>query len=105
MPSAPPSRVAEESLAEARAIVQRELGTLPVRVYLFGSRADGSARMASDIDIGVLPVGSIPFDALSRLRSAFEESTIPYEVDVVDLSRVEPAFRDKVLREGVAWVG
>jgi hypothetical protein len=61
--------------------------------------------MSSDLDIGVLPIGPLPADALARLREAFDESTIPYEVDVVDLSSVSPAFRERVLREGQQWVG
>jgi len=101
---AAPSIVAA-ALDEAKAIVRRELDGLPVRVYLFGSRADGTAGPASDLDLGVLPLGPMPFDALARLRDAFEESSIPWEVDVVDLSRVEPAFREKVVKEGRSWVG
>jgi len=105
VPTGAPDSEVTAALAEARVIVSRELAGLPVRVYVFGSRADGTAGPASDLDLGVLPLGPIPFDALARLRDAFEESTIPWEVDVVDLSRVEPSFRDKVLKEGRAWVG
>lgn len=97
--------VSQAALAEARAIVERELGGLAVRAYLFGSRADGTAGRISDIDIGVLPTGPIPFDTLARLRGALDDSTIPYAVDVVDLSHVVPAFRDRVIATGVQWIG
>lgn len=97
--------VTSAALDEARAIVRRSLRGLTVEVYLFGSRADGSARMASDLDIAVLPLGPLPVDALARLQEALEESTIPYEVDVVDLSRVVPSFRERVMREGRKWIG
>ena len=43
-----------------RAIVRRELAGLPVELYLFGSRATGTARVSSDLDIGVLPTGPVP---------------------------------------------
>jgi uncharacterized protein len=99
------STVARAALEEARAIVRRELAGLPVEVYLFGSRATGTASVSSDLDIGVLPTGPVPSDTLARLRETFEDSTIPYEVDVVDLSRVTPAFRERVQREGQRWVG
>lgn len=105
MPNEGRASVAEACLDEARAIVRRELGALPVRVYLFGSRASGTARPTSDLDIAVLPTAPLPVDALARLRDAFEESTIPYEVDIVDLSRVDPSFRERVEREGQRWDG
>lgn len=99
------SAVARAALEEARAIVRRELAGLPVEIYLFGSRATGTARTSSDLDIGVLPTGPVPADTLARLHERFEESTIPYDVDVVDLSHVSPEFRERVRREGQRWDG
>jgi hypothetical protein len=32
-----------------------------------------------------------------------EESTIPYDVDLVDLRQADPALVDEVYREGVNW--
>lgn len=93
------------SLQEARAIVRRCLGNLPVRVFLFGSRARGTARSGSDLDIGLLPRNPLPATLLAELRDALEESSIPYAVDVVDLSRVDASFRDKVIAEGQPWGG
>lgn len=91
-------------MEEARTIVRRVVGTLPVRVFLFGSRALETSRASSDIDLALLPEGPIPEDLVARLRDEFEESTIPYPVDVVDLSQVDAAFREKVLREGREWL-
>ena len=99
------SDTAAVSLAEARAIVQRIVGALPVQVFLFGSRALGMSRPNSDIDIAIDPAGPVPDDLVARLRDALEESAIPYVVDVVDLSRVDASFRAKVLSEGRPWVG
>ena len=76
------NRVACEALEEAREIVRRELAGLPVEVYLFGSRATGTARASSDLDIGILPTGPVPADTLARLHETFEDSTIRYETAV-----------------------
>jgi predicted nucleotidyltransferase len=95
--------VAEDSLREAAAIARRVLGPQRVRMILFGSRARGGGRPTSDIDLALLGDGPLPPELLSRLRDAFEESNIPYAVDVVDLSQVTAAFREKVLREGREW--
>lgn len=45
--------------------------------------------MSSGLDIGVLPTGPVPSDTLARLRETFADSTLPYEVDVVD-ARTRP---------------
>ena len=95
--------VTEASIQEARAIVRRVVGSLPVRVFLFGSRALGTSRPTSDIDLALLPNGPVPPDLVARLRDEFEDSAIPYPVDVVDLSQVDERFREKVLREGHEW--
>ena len=69
----------------------------------FGSRVAGSAQRFSDLDLCVL--SPITLAALSELREAFEESDLPF---VVDLSRWEdlaPPFRETVLRQGVPVKG
>lgn len=88
---------------EVRSIVERELRGHRVDVYLFGSWARGAPRRTSDIDVAVLPRGELPPMALSRLREALEESSVPYPVDVVDLRDASDEFRARVLREGVRW--
>ncbi|CCQ93685.1 conserved hypothetical protein [[Clostridium] ultunense Esp] len=37
------------------------------------------------------------------LRERIEESPIPYRVDLVDLSKAEDSFREKVMKEGISW--
>lgn len=91
------------SVAEVRQIVLRALAGLKVRVFLFGSRATGSAQASSDIDVAVLPLEPLPRGTLAALREALEESPIPQCADLVDLSRAEPEFRARVLAEGIEW--
>lgn len=98
-----PDYSGDASLAEARRIVLTVLGRHRARVFLYGSRARGAAGRQSDLDIAILPLSPLPPGTLSELREALEESTIPYEVDVIDLSTVDDAFRNKVLSEGVVW--
>ena len=37
------------------------------------------------------------------LREALEEARVVRRVDLVDLAEAEPAFRERVLREGIPW--
>ena len=97
--------VAVKSIAQAQSIVQEVTGTLDVTVYLFGSWARREAASYSDIDIAVDWPHPLPQGFLSQLRERFEESTIPYRVEVVDLRRTDPAFRQRVIREGIRWNG
>jgi predicted nucleotidyltransferase len=95
--------IADTALEEVRRIVTERLTGRDVMVVLFGSRASGSAGVASDIDVDVLPRTPLPTGLLSRIREALEESHVPYRVDVVDLTSVDPAFRKRVLETGVIW--
>ena len=79
------------------------LGEHDAEVWLFGSCARGDVRNASDIDIGVLPRDVLPSGFFARLQDDIEESSIPYHVDVVDLSRVNPNWLGGIRREGINW--
>ncbi|RTH33164.1 nucleotidyltransferase [Thermus scotoductus] len=37
------------------------------------------------------------------LKEALEEAPVVRRVDLVDLTEAEPAFRERVLREGILW--
>ena len=77
-----------------RSILARNLAP-PVRVYAFGSRVHGRALKAfSDLDLCLAP-SAIP-ETVSRLREAFEDSDLPYKVDVVDWSELSPEFREAI---------
>ena len=54
---------------------------------LFGSRAKGNYNRGSDIDIAVK--GTISKDVLSALLVAFDETVLPYFVDIVSVICVE----------------
>ncbi|HET7560027.1 MAG TPA: nucleotidyltransferase domain-containing protein [Limnochordia bacterium] len=99
-----PRTVAEDlDLCDARRIVKTGFDGYRVRLYLFGSRARGDAGRASDIDIGVMPLESVPPAVWSRVREALEDSNILYHVDVVDLANVSPEFRRNVESEAIDW--
>lgn len=68
---------------------------------LFGSRAKGNYKPGSDIDIAVK--GSVEKDTLSKLLTTFEESLLPYFVDVVVYDRLQnEALREHIDRVGVS---
>jgi uncharacterized protein len=95
----------ERALEELRGMVLGALGEHDAAVWLFGSCARGEARQHSDIDIAILPKDNLPSGFFAELAADFEESPIPYDVDLVDLRQADAALVDEVRREGVKWRG
>lgn len=62
------------------------------RVFLYGSRANGKDWKWSDIDIGIEGDEPVSREVLGMIREDFENSNIPYMVDVVDFSTSDPTF-------------
>ena len=78
------------------AIVQEILHVhLPAgfKVWVFGSRANWTTKDSSDLDLAVEGAAKLDHKAMVGLEVAFEESGLPYTVDVVDLKAVSSNFR------------
>ncbi len=105
MGHATPASTRARALERVREITLQVLGDRDVRVYLFGSSVTGRVRGSSDIDVAVDPLHALPSALLAELRERFEESEVPYDVDVVDLSVASPELRARVEREGLSWRG
>ena len=93
------------ALARVREIACEALADHDARVYLFGSSARGQTRRWSDIDVAIDPLRPLPSDLVAKLRERFEESAVPYDVDVIDLSKASPETRARVKRESLLWKG
>jgi len=87
------------TISEIKKILFQFLDSQKDMAFIFGSRATGSSRKFSDIDIGVKCEKQIDLLLLSDIEEAFEESNIPYKIDVVDFSNVTNTFRDVSMQE------
>jgi predicted nucleotidyltransferase len=85
-------------LALVREILGTHLGDGDAAaVYAFGSRVRRSARRYSDLDLAVdYHHEPLPFKTGVKLAVAFEESLLPFKVDVVDLATMSPAFKSLI---------
>ena len=81
----------EKILAEAAKIIRGHLGE-KCKVFLFGSRADGTARERSDYDIGILPENELKNGELGEIKEELENLPTLYKIDVVDFSNVSENF-------------
>lgn len=67
------------------------------KFYIFGSRAKGNHKEYSDIDIAVkLEKETISADILGKILMEFSDSTLPYEVDVIDLNAIDDKFKNLI---------
>jgi uncharacterized protein len=87
-----------------RDIVLRSSAELRCEVFLFGSRARGQVRRASDFDIGIAGLSHADFRLLKRrIEEEVEDSIIPHGVDVVDFDQVGEGFRAEARRGITVW--
>lgn len=79
-------------------IVQRILSDhLPdIEVRAFGSRVTGTAKSYSDLDLAVLAPTALDHDSPRRLREAFEDSTLPFRVDVVEWRTLSAGLQEAI---------
>lgn len=87
--------IAPEHLAQVQAILARHLPA-GVEVLVFGSRARGGAKRFSDLDLALKDVGPLDPAVMAHLADAFEESSLPWRVDLVDYHALTPAFLSAV---------
>jgi len=78
-------------------------GHLPAgyRAVLFGSRASGKARPASDWDIGILGPAALRGAIVQSIRDELDDLPTLHTFDVVDLMTVPEAFREAALKKVV----
>ncbi len=88
-----------EHLAIVRDILRR---CVPDReVWAFGSRARGTAKPYSDLDLAIIGEAPLSLDVSAILAEALSESDLPYKVDVVDWATTDDGFRDIIRRDKV----
>lgn len=75
-------------------IVQNILSKYPYTFYAFGSRVRGNPKPLSDLDICFFE--DIPWNIRSHINEDFEESNLPFTVDIVDWNTCSEAFRANI---------
>ena len=71
--------------------------------WVYGSRAKGEARPKSDLDMVVFANPS-QSRSVYDLKEAFEESNLPFRVDVFVWDSMPERFRERVLPDRVVLV-
>ena len=66
-------------------------------VRAFGSRVRHASLPQSDLDLVVIGNEKLPLAELGALRDAFEDSPLPFSVDLLDWHRLTESFRQVIL--------
>lgn len=75
-----------------KSILQTHVPTCTV--WAFGSRVTGTAKPASDLDLAIqAPDGPLDMVIIGSLAEAFDESTLPMKVDIVDYRNISLSFQ------------
>ena len=74
------------------------------KVFLFGSRAAGTSRQGSDIDVGFENIDKEEFRRIRlRFNLFWEESIVPNKVDLVNFQEVPDDFAREAKKDIVIW--
>lgn len=88
-----------QQLQEVLLILARHVPTLEVRA--FGSRVKGRAKPYSDLDLAVMTTQPLPLAQEAALKEAFDESSLPFKVDVLDWAATAPHFQQLIDAESI----
>lgn len=73
------------------------------KVWVFGSRAkeNGKVKPFSDLDLALDFGRKLTLEELASLSKEFEESLLPYKVDLVDLWIIDDSFKKIIHQEKI----
>ncbi len=83
--------ITPEQLALVRTILAAHVPA-DVEVLVFGSRAKGTAKRFSDLNLALKGSSALDQRILNSLADAFEQSELPWRVDLVDYHSLVPSF-------------
>ena len=72
-------------------------------IYLFGSRAMGTQRPSSDIDLVIKTDAVIDHHILNLIKEEIETLNIPFFIDIVDYNAVYEDMKNFIDKTGILW--
>ncbi len=69
-------------------------------IIVFGSRANGTNRTDSDLDVCIRDLKALPLAEWQKLSQEFIDSDLPYKVDLCDWHRLSQNFQKVISSTG-----
>ena len=89
-------QISDQELAIVKTILQQYVTDIPVWAY--GSRAKGTAKRYSDLDLALVTKEPLTFLQLAKLENAFSDSELEWKVDILDWASASDEFKQIVLQ-------
>lgn len=94
-----PIDIMPDDLETVRGILSSFVPDREVRA--FGSRVSRNAKEFSDLDLAVMGDSEIPSSVFADMKESFNESSLPFKVDLVDWATTKDNFRRIIEKEYV----
>lgn len=75
-------------------IIQQILNKYPYQFYAYGSRVKSEAWKLSDLDLCYQE--EVPISIISQIREEFEQSNLPFIVELVNWKNMRPTFQKAI---------
>lgn len=82
-------------------IVKDILKKHEIKAYVFGSRAKNTAKPLSDLDLCLKD--NYDKSTIRKLQDAFEESDLPFKVDVVAWNEISQGFKEQIENDLISF--
>lgn len=73
------------------------------KVILFGSRARGTNKPGSDVDLALDSGVPLKLSEIARARVTLENLPIALSMDIVDMHNIPDTLKAIIVREGIVW--
>ena len=93
----------ERDLKVIKEILKKHVPDTEVRA--FGSRVSGTAKSYSDLDLVIMGREPIRRGILAQLKEVFQESGLPFRVDLMDWNRITPEFQNIIAENYIVIQG
>jgi type I restriction enzyme S subunit len=90
--------VSPNHLDIVRTILAKYVPQCEARV--FGSRCTGTAKLYSDLDIALVGHEKLDWRLLADIKEEFQESELPFRVDILDWNAITAEFRHVIEDSG-----
>ncbi len=73
------------------------------KVWVFGSRAKSTSLFNSDLDLALECQSKINLKTMTQIKISFEDSRLPYSVDIVDINAIKPYFKEIITKDMILF--
>lgn len=75
-------------------MVKEIIKIYPYNFFVFGSRAKNTSHKFSDLDLCIME--EVPGNILSQMEEDFQESDLPFKVDLIQWQKISEDFRKAI---------